>query len=81
MLVIDNTWAQWDSPNAYSITVSQDGVSWSAPIAMGGGGAGITNIRFPMQRARYLRITQTGTSAKYHWSIYELDVYRIVEEH
>lgn len=81
MLFIDNTWAQWDSPNAYSITVSQDGVSWSAPIAMGGGGAGITNIRFPMQRARYLRITQTGTSAKYHWSIYELDVYRIVEEH
>lgn len=81
MLVIDNTWAQWDSPNAYSITVSQDGVSWSAPIATGGGGAGMTNIRFPVQRARYLRITQTGTSAKYHWSIYELDVYRIVEEH
>ena len=35
----------------------------------------LTTIRFPDQQARYIRITQTGTSSKYNWSIYELDVY------
>ena len=28
------------------------------------------------ETARYLRITQTGASAKYHWSIYELDIFK-----
>jgi hypothetical protein len=75
-IVLDNTWALWDSPSGYSVTVSNDGVHWSQPIASGSGTPGITNITFPEQSARYLRITQTGTSDTYHWSIYELDVYR-----
>ena len=74
-VVLDNTWALWDSPETYTLTTSQDGTAWSAPIATGHGALGITTITFPEQTARYLRITQTGTSAKYHWSIYELDVF------
>jgi alpha-L-rhamnosidase len=75
-IVLDNTWALWDSPNQYAVTVSNDGTTWSEPIATGAGKLGITTITFRLQTARYLRITQTGTNPGYRWSIYELDVYR-----
>ena len=74
-LVLDNTWALWDSPVNYAVSVSKDGTTWSEPVATGAGELGTTSIACPPQTARYLRITQTGTSSTYHWSIYELDVY------
>lgn len=74
-IVLDNNWALWDSPNQYSVLVSTDGTNWGSPIATGSGQLGITTITFPPQIARYIRITQTGTSATYHWSIDELDVH------
>ena len=72
---IDNTWAQWDSPNKYEVTVSEDAKKWSTPIATGTGQPGMTSIEFPRQSARYIRITQTGSDPKYNWSIFELDVF------
>jgi peptidoglycan/xylan/chitin deacetylase (PgdA/CDA1 family) len=75
-IVLDNTWALWDSPDKYSVSVSNDGTNWGDPIATGSGQLGMTTITFPAQTARYIRITQTGTNATYHWSIYEFDVYR-----
>jgi hypothetical protein len=75
-IVLDNTWALWDSPDRYAVSVSADGIHWGEPIATGAGQLGITTITFPLQHARHLRITQTGMNALYHWSIYELDVYR-----
>ena len=75
-IVLDNTWALWDSPQEYAVTVSDDGANWSAPIAVGRGQLGITTITFPRQTARWIRITQTGANPTYHWSIYELNVYR-----
>ncbi len=72
-IVLDNTWALWDSPEQYSVTVSKDALTWSPPVATGSGKLGITTITFPKQTARYIRVTQTGTNAKYHWSIYEFD--------
>ena len=74
-IVLDNTWALWDSPNQYAVIVSSDGDSWSAPIAQGPGHLGITTITFPTQAARYIRVTQTGSDPKYHWSIYEFSVF------
>ncbi len=74
-VVLDNTWALWDSPDAYAVTVSKDGTTWTEPIATGRGALGITTITFPEQTGRYLRITQTGSRPTYHWSIYELDVF------
>jgi hypothetical protein len=58
------------------VSVSQDGVTWSQPVARGKGELGITRIPFTPQKARFIRITQTGSSNLYHWSIYELDVIR-----
>jgi alpha-L-rhamnosidase len=75
-IVLDNTWALWDSPNKYAVTVSNDGTNWGEPIAAGSGQLGMTTINFPEQTARYIRVTQTGTNALYRWSIYELDVYK-----
>ncbi len=73
---LDNTWAAWDSPVEYSAAVSDDGATWSAPIAVGRGQLGITTLAFPLTRARWIRVTQTGTSPTYHWSIYELSISR-----
>ena len=75
-IVLDNTWAQWDSPNKYSVSVSNDDKNWGTPIATGAGQPGITPITFPLQNARYLKITQTGTDTTYYWSVYEIDVLR-----
>jgi len=74
-ITLDNTWALWDSPTGYSVTISNDGENWSEPVASGSGQLGITAIHFPKQHARHIRITQTGSSSKYHWSIYQFDVY------
>ena len=61
-IVLDNTWALWDSPKEYAVTISDDGEKWSAPIAVGHGQLGITTIRFPKRTARWIRITQTGSN-------------------
>ena len=74
-IALDNTWALWDSPAGYAVSVSSDGNTWSDPIATGKGSLGITTITFPRQSARYLRVTQTGSDPTYHWSTYELDVF------
>jgi hypothetical protein len=76
-ITLDNTWALWDSPERYSVAVSNDGANWGEPVATGPGQLGITTITFPEQTARFVRITQTGANATYHWSIYELDVAKI----
>jgi hypothetical protein len=75
-VVLDNTWALYDSPKRYQVTVSTDGTHWSRPVADGVGQLGITKIKFPTQKARFFRITQLGSNPTYHWSIYELDVYK-----
>lgn len=75
-IVLDCTWAQWDSPNKYSVSISDDAKNWGKPIAGGSGEAGITTINFPTQNARYIKITQTGRDTTYNWSIYEIDVFR-----
>ncbi len=74
-IVLDNTWACWDSPEQYSVTISMDGVTWSPSVAQGHGKLGMTTISFPRQKARWIRVTQTGTNATYNWSIFEFNVF------
>lgn len=75
-IVLDNTWALWDSPNKYAVSVSNDGVDWGKPVAEGSGELGITTINFPVQKARFIKIIQAGKDTTYNWSVYEIDVYR-----
>jgi hypothetical protein len=59
------------------VEVSNNGKNWSTPIATGSGTLGITEIKFPPQLARYIRVKQNGTDPLYYWSIYELSVFNI----
>jgi hypothetical protein len=52
-LVLDNTWALWDTPVSYEVAV--DGRKWSESVASGPGTLGISTITFPAQTASYLR--------------------------
>ncbi len=63
-----------DYPRGYQVFVSDDSVLWRGPIASGSGNGAITNIRFPAQTARHVRIDQTGSDPSRWWSIHEIFV-------
>lgn len=75
-----------DYPHAYLVFASLDGVNWGQSIASGDSnsqGSGsytrdgrITNISFPAQLARYIRIVDIGSGGNW-WSLYELNVYGV----
>jgi beta-glucosidase len=48
-------------PRGYTVTVSMDGTTWSAPVATGGGAGQTTVISFAPVQAKLVRITQTAT--------------------
>jgi mono/diheme cytochrome c family protein/glucose/arabinose dehydrogenase len=48
-------------PRGYKVQVSLDGQKWSEPVAQGEGRGVTTAITFAPVRARFVRITQTGT--------------------
>lgn len=62
-----------DYARAYTVSVSNDGSSWST-VASCKGSAQPEVVSFPVQTARYIKIT-LGSSANYWWSIDELNVY------
>jgi hypothetical protein len=74
-LTLDST---ANSPNdyavGYQVTVSDDGVSWGNSVVTGSGSTSLTTITFPTQTARYVRVTQTGSTGNW-WSLYELNIY------
>lgn len=67
-----------DYPRGYQVTVSTDGIDWSAPVATGTGTSGVTTISFAPQVARYIRVTQTGSVNGTYWSIDEFNVFGTV---
>ena len=55
---------------------SNDGTTWSKPIAEGKGESGRTSITFPATKAKFLRITQSDPAPDAPaWSIANLRVY------
>ena len=64
------------SPRGYRVQVSNDGQTWSEPIAEGRGGGRTTTIAFAPVRTKFVRITQTadGEGAP-PWSMERLRVY------
>jgi hypothetical protein len=50
---------------------------WSAGRPMGRVRSGRVELRFPPTRARYLRVTQTGSRTRWPWTISELFVYAL----
>ena len=63
-------------PRAYEVHVSLDGEKWGLPIASGKGTSSSTTITFEPVRARFIRITQTGTDdTAPAWTVARIQVY------
>jgi hypothetical protein len=63
-----------DYPRGYKVDLSDDGQNWGPPVASGQGRGVFTEIAFPPAKARFIRITQTGSADGLFWSIHELQV-------
>ncbi len=70
-VVLDAGSSTGDFPRGYSVQVSEDGKSWSKPVAQGQGKTALLEISFAPVEAKFLRITQTG-SHRLYWSIHEM---------
>ncbi|MFK7851125.1 MAG: discoidin domain-containing protein [Akkermansiaceae bacterium] len=70
-LVLDASGSNRDYPRGYEISVSNDGKTWSKPLAKGKGSEALLEVRFPPVEAKFLRVTQTGKHRLY-WSIHEM---------
>jgi mono/diheme cytochrome c family protein len=65
------------SPRGYSVQLSMDGTTWSAPVAEGQGAGTTTVIAFKPVDAKFIRITQTATTENAPaWSIQRLRLYQ-----
>jgi hypothetical protein len=62
-------------PREYQVQVSMDGSTWGTPVARGKGAGTLTDIPFAGVRAKFLRITQTGTAENAPWAIQRLRLY------
>jgi hypothetical protein len=73
-LTLDSGSSSSDYPRGYKVQTSNDGTSWSSPVATGSGAAPQLTITFPAQTARFVRITLTTGSSNW-WSIHEINVW------
>ncbi|HXU00899.1 MAG TPA: discoidin domain-containing protein, partial [Polyangia bacterium] len=76
-LTLDAGTSTGNYPRGYSVSLSNDGSNWGTPVATGTGSTQIVTINFLTQSARYISIAQTGTASANHWSIHEINVWRV----
>ena len=70
MLSTEPDWA----PRGFKVEVSDDGKTWSAPIAQGKGTGTRTVASFEPVTTRHVRITQTGNAIE-RWLVSELELH------
>jgi mono/diheme cytochrome c family protein len=73
-LELDAASSNRDYPRGYKVELSTDGQHWGQPVSTGHGTGPQTEIIFPTAKARFIRITQTGSVHGLFWSIHELQV-------
>jgi len=73
-LTMDSGGSTGDYARGYQILTSNDGNTWSAPIATGTPTTALVTATFPPQTARFIRVVQTGSNSLW-WSIAEFNVY------
>ncbi len=75
-LTLDSAGSDNDYPRGYEVRVSDDGESWSEPVASGKGAEAVTSIPLmPGTSAKHVRIVQTDSKDGTYWSIHELSVF------
>ncbi|HEY2674281.1 MAG TPA: discoidin domain-containing protein, partial [Rugosimonospora sp.] len=73
-ITMDSAASTGDYAHGYQVSLSTDGTTWGSPVATGTGTAALLTVPFPATNARYIRVTQTGTSTSW-WSIAEFNAY------
>ncbi|HZG75988.1 MAG TPA: discoidin domain-containing protein, partial [Paenibacillus sp.] len=63
-----------DYPRGYEVTLSMDGTNWTT-VAKGAIPAQDNTIGFPVDHARFIKVTHTGSSNNSWWSIHEFDAF------
>ena len=74
-LALDSAKSPSDYPRGYEVALSTDGQTWGKPVAAGKGSGGLTEIAFAPAKAKFIKITQTGSVNGLFWSIHELQVF------
>jgi hypothetical protein len=64
-------------PVGFSVQVSTTGTTWGTPVATGAGATPLTTIAFRPVSAKFIRITQTGTTPAEYWAIGQIRVYQV----
>jgi len=75
-LQLDATKSANDYPRGYKVEVSGDGQAWKQ-VATGKGAGAITDIQFAPMKAKFVKITQTGSVGGLYWSIHELQIFAV----
>ncbi len=73
-ITMDSAGSASDYAHGYQVSLSTNGTTWSSPVATGTGTGALVTATFTEQTARYIRVTQTGTSTSW-WSIAEFNAY------
>ncbi len=74
-LVLDTATSRGDWPRGWKIELSQEGKVWDKPVLDGKSPTNVSKFLFPkVAKAKFIRITDTGSVKGLYWSIYELDV-------
>ena len=74
-LELDSAKSPSDYPRGYEVALSTDGTTWGKPVATGPGSGGATDIAFAPEKAKFIKITQTGSVNGLFWSIHELQIF------
>ena len=74
-ITMNCTTSPTDYIRGYTVSVSNDGVSWGSAVFTGTGTNYLVTAIFPQQTAQYIRVTSTANSSANWWSIDEFNVY------
>ncbi|MGV3660413.1 MAG: DUF7133 domain-containing protein [Prosthecobacter sp.] len=74
-LLLDTAKSKNDWPRGWKIELSQDGITWDKPVLEGTSATSTTEFMLPkVAKAKFIRITDTGSVKGLYWSIHELEV-------
>ena len=73
-LELDSTPSPNDYPRGYKVELSGDGAAWTQ-VAEGKGSGPVTDIALAGAKAKFIKITQTGSVNGLFWSIHEMQVF------
>lgn len=80
-LILDTGKSRGDWPRGWKIEVSMNGSEWDKPVLEGKSETSVTEFLFPKQvKAKFIRITDTGSVKGLFWSIHELEVLGAVKK-